>query len=73
MSRTASSSTSAPAATLAAGVNSGTPGTIGSRHRQGLNVLWVDGSVRYLDDTYASEELRALATPGGGEPVQLGF
>jgi prepilin-type processing-associated H-X9-DG protein len=40
-----------------------------SNHAQGLNVLFADGSVRFLSDNTTSEELRALLTIAGGESV----
>jgi len=44
-----------------------------SRHHtggiRGVNVLFADGSVRYLPEDLASEKLQALLTPDGGEKV----
>lgn len=53
----------------AAGVRSG-PGSFGGgRKNGGVQFLFVDGSVRHLSGDIDPSILKALATPGGGEPV----
>jgi len=42
-----------------------------SYHGGGVNVLFADGSVRFLPETVAPETLRALLTIAGGERVDL--
>jgi prepilin-type processing-associated H-X9-DG protein len=45
---------------------------IGGCHSGGLNALFVDGSVRFLRDSMASEEIAELATANGREVTPLG-
>jgi prepilin-type N-terminal cleavage/methylation domain-containing protein/prepilin-type processing-associated H-X9-DG protein len=45
--------------------------TMGSRHPQGANVSFADGSTRFLTDNTDLAILRALVTRNGGENVQL--
>jgi prepilin-type processing-associated H-X9-DG protein len=44
------------------------PGDIGSRHPGGSNMLFVDGSVRFVKDT---ADIHALTTISGGEAVEF--
>lgn len=44
-----------------------TPGGISSRHPGGANVGIADGSVRFLSEDMAADQLRALITKSGGE------
>jgi len=43
------------------------PGAISSRHPGGVNVGFCDGSVQFLSEELAPDQLRALITKGGGE------
>jgi prepilin-type N-terminal cleavage/methylation domain-containing protein/prepilin-type processing-associated H-X9-DG protein len=43
--------------------------TCTSRHPLGVNVLALDGSVRFVKETIASAPWRAMATISGGEPI----
>ncbi|MDR0869849.1 MAG: DUF1559 domain-containing protein [Planctomycetaceae bacterium] len=47
----------------------GNPQKTGSFHPGGVNVLFFDGSVRFISDTINEELLKALATPDGGESL----
>jgi prepilin-type N-terminal cleavage/methylation domain-containing protein/prepilin-type processing-associated H-X9-DG protein len=51
------------------GNNAGANDELFSFHPGGVNVLFGDGSVRFLKDTVAVTTLRALVTPKGGEVV----
>ena len=53
---------------LVKGINAG---RVGSFHTRGCNVGLFDGSVRFFSDTIDLTVLRALATPAGGEQVDL--
>ena len=44
-------------------------GEIGSRHSGGANVGFADGAVFFLTDAITPEELRALLTIAGNEPI----
>jgi prepilin-type processing-associated H-X9-DG protein len=59
----------------ALGFNAG-PLTFGSPYFRtgksgGVNMLFVDGSVRWINDSVSPSVLAALATPAGGETVSL--
>lgn len=45
------------------------PAGFGSPFRGGANMLFADGSVRFLKDTTDPQVLRSLSTPDGGETV----
>ena len=51
------------------GNNAGANDELFSFHPGGVNVLFGDGSVRFLKDTVAVTTLRALVTLKGGEVV----
>ncbi len=57
---------------MAPTVNSETGQGISSAHPGGANVLFVDGATHFLSETISPEELRALLTIAGGEPVGQG-
>ncbi|HMO36493.1 MAG TPA: DUF1559 domain-containing protein, partial [Gemmatales bacterium] len=64
--------------TTATGVNSSANpwvqqrlSTMGSRHPQGANVAFADGSTRFLSQQTDLQILRALVTRNGGENVQI--
>ncbi|MHC5541991.1 H-X9-DG-CTERM domain-containing protein, partial [Singulisphaera rosea] len=52
-----------------AGNNAGANDELFSFHPGGVNVLFGDGSVRFLKDTINVVTLRNLVTPNGGEVV----
>ena len=44
-----------------------------SRHPGGVNVMFGDGSVHFINDTIALFTWQALGSMGGGETLQNGF
>jgi prepilin-type processing-associated H-X9-DG protein len=46
-------------------------GDVGGNHNRGATVLFADGDARFLSDVTPSEELEAMATVAGGEPVNV--
>jgi len=46
---------------------------ISSGHIGGVNVLFADGHIEFLDDDSSAETLRALITLSGGEDLPEGF
>ena len=46
--------------------------TSSSNHPGGINILLVDGSVRFVRETLAYEAWRALGSRNGGEIVSAG-
>jgi len=52
----------------ARGINQ-SPHGFGSPFKGGANILFVDGSVRFLSENIDPAVLKALSTPNGGEPV----
>ena len=44
-------------------------GDLGGNHPNGANVLFADGDVHYLYDNTSANEIEAMATVAGGEPV----
>lgn len=57
-------------AALRAGLNSSNPGTPGSRHIQGVNVLMADQTVVCLPEGFPTDELRGMATVDGNEYIE---
>jgi prepilin-type processing-associated H-X9-DG protein len=45
------------------------PERLSSPFRYGANLLFVDGSVRFLTNSVSPPTMKALATPNGGETV----
>jgi len=58
---------------MAPGVNSEAGQGISSAHEGGANVLFADGSVRFLPDDVLRDVFEALLTIDGGETVPAGF
>jgi prepilin-type processing-associated H-X9-DG protein len=51
----------------------GGPGEIGSHHPGGAQVMFADGSVRFMSNTVPPNVLQSMATRAGGEPIDPGF
>ncbi len=45
------------------------PATLGSKHPGGINVLFADGSVRFIKTNVSEAVLKAMATRAGGEVI----
>ena len=50
-------------------VNDQSNPSISSHHLKGANVIFGDGSHRFLSESSTADQLRALFTIAGGEPV----
>ena len=55
--------------TMSLHINDKQSPSISSRHVKGGNVLYADGSCRFLNESIAADLLRSLLTIAGGEPV----
>lgn len=59
--------------TLSYKINDPLGGGISSNHPDGANILFADGSVRFVNDTTSSDEVAAMSTIAGGEETDPDF